>query len=86
MNGLKNGKIGLIKVLIIGLAWQERRTSLDEGRSFRLNNFQKVSNEEFTTHQFAKMILIKLKIFQKNKIINFDNELDIDASLWTQLG
>ncbi len=74
----------------IGIAWQGKEgTSLDEGRSFRLNNFQKISkmrNIQLISLQ-KNDGLDQIKNFsKKNKIINFDNNLDIDAKFMDTAG
>ena len=74
----------------VGIAWQGKRGgNLDEGRSFDLNNFEKISkikNLQLISLQ-KNDGLEQIEDFSKtNKIINFDNELDIKVKFMDTAG
>lgn len=74
----------------IGIAWQGKRgTTIDEGRSVKLKYFSKISkldNIELISLQ-KNYGVNQIKEFSKNhKILNFDNELDIEEKFMDTAG
>ncbi len=88
---IKKWKIKLDKNKInVGIAWQGKKGGpLDEGRSFNLNNFErisKISNLKLVSLQKNDGVEQIDNFNKKNTIINFNNILDIESKFMDTAG